>query len=105
MEEPPLAVRRVATDRRVWGGTLVLVGWSALGLVTQIDVLAESSTPIVYGYLFVLSALVRDLPGGLPFWAGLVVFSFAVAVALVGLYDGIRDLSAAGERWERKRTK
>jgi len=105
MEEPPLVVRRVATDRRVWGVTLVLVGWPALGLVTQVDVLAESSTPFVYGYLVVLSALVRDLPGGLPFWAGLVVFSFAVAVALVGLYDRVRDLSAAGESRERKPTK
>lgn len=104
MEEPPLLIRRVATDRRVWGGTLVLVGWPALGLVTQIDVLAESSAPIVYGYLLVLSPFVRDLPGGAPFWVGLAVFCFAIATVLVALFDGIRNRSASAESGDRKST-
>jgi len=104
MEEPPLVVRRVATDRRVWGVTLVLVGWSALGLVTQVDVLAESSAPFVYGYLFVLSAFVRDLPGGPAFWAGLVAFAFAIGTVLVELFDRVRDRGAAGGNREREPT-
>jgi hypothetical protein len=104
MEESVPAVRRVAADRRVWGVTLVLVGWTALGLLTQVDALAESSFPIVYGYLFVLRALVRDFPAGPAFWVGLVVLSFAVAVALVGLYDEVRDLGAGSESRGRKRT-
>lgn len=95
-------LRTSATDRRIWGVSLLLVGWPALGVLAQLGFVRETATPIVYAYLLALNAVVPGFPGDTLFWGGLVVFCFAVATVLVGLFDWLRTRSALGdfrERW------
>lgn len=102
MSEMRPRVRKIATDRRIWGGTLVLVGWTALGMLTQVDLVAESSTLLVYVYLLALSVFVQNLPGGPPFWVGFIVFCFGTATVLVYLFDRVRALRTATGNKERE---
>lgn len=102
MREPRRLLRTIVTDRRIWGLTVLLAGWPALGTLTRVDLVLETATPVVYGYLFVLSAVVPGFPGDALFWGGLVVFYFAVATVVVGLFDWARTTTA--ERRKRRTT-
>lgn len=90
MEYPRRRLRTVATDRRVWGVTLVLGGLPALGILTGADVLLEPAAAIAYGYLLVLCGTVGGFPSSPSFWAGFLVFCFAVAAVLVAAFDRVR---------------
>lgn len=104
MEELRRLLRTSATDRRIWGVTVLLVGWPALGVSTGIEFVRESATPVVYAYLLALNAVVPGFPGTLPFWVGFVVFCFGVATVLVGLFDWMRTRSLLADFRERLTT-
>jgi hypothetical protein len=97
MESPRQLFRTAATDRRVWGLTALFVGWPAFGLLTRLEAVLETATPLLYVYLSVLNAVVPGYPGDGAFWAGFVAFWFVVAAALVGLFDWARARTDAGE--------
>lgn len=88
-------LRTTATDRRIWVVTALSAGWPAFGMVTRLDVVLETATPLVYVYLSVVNAVVPGFPGDVPFWVGLVAFYFVVAAVLVGLFDWVRTRTAA----------
>lgn len=98
MEDIRRLLRTVATDRRVWGVTLVLTAWPVAGILTGSLVVQESASPLVYAYLLALGAVVREFPSSPAFWAGFVGFCFVIAAVLVGAFEWLRARTPAAYR-------
>ena len=103
MGELPDSIRSIGTDRRIWGVTVLFVGWTAFGMLTRFGLVLETATPLVYVYLSAVNAVVPGFLGNAPFWVGFVAFYFLVATALVGVFDWVQTRSV-GARLGRRTT-